>query len=230
MTRLARVRAAALVVGAIAAAPLAAQPVLTDVTLFNATFAGEFSGGFWNTRPGDGAFDVFLSPDDAASFNPANVYNPGATLSLPLALGTKTIYYYATTSFSNFYGLNLFFDGATTPSISALFSFGTGTDPNSATCTLTPTITCTPGAGTLSFTSGPYTVSLVHTFLADAAGNGGSVDAVGAFSVGPDRALDNHGRMQLTVSVASVPEPSTWVLLVTGGLGLAGIVARQRRR
>jgi PEP-CTERM motif len=229
MPRSFRIAAAAMLLAGPALAP--AQPVLTDVTLFNATFQGEHAGGFWNTRPGDGAFDVFLSPDDATSFVPANVLNPGATLSHQLPVGVSTLYYYASTSFTNFLGLNLFFDGATTPDISGFFSFGTGTDPNSAACTLTPTITCTPGAGTLSFATGGYTVTLVHTYLADAAGNGGAFDRVSPFTVGPDGSLDNHGRMVFTVTrAANVPEPSTWVLVGTGGLAVAGVAAHRRRR
>ena len=224
-----RVIAAATLTVALAAGRAAAQPTLTDVTLFATTFAGEATGSsFWNTRP-DGTFDVFLSPDDDASFNPANVLNPGATLLFPL-VGTTTLYYYASSSFSNFLGLNLFFDGAVTPDISAFFSFGTGTDPNSAVCTYGPTAACTPGAGTLSFSSGLVTVTLEHTYLADAAGNGGSVDRVSPFAVGSDGVLDNHGRMRLTVVVTDfVPEPSTWALVATGGVALAVVAARRRR-
>ena len=225
-------RLAAVAALAVAPAALPAQPTLTDVTLWNATFQGAFDpppSGTWNTRPADGAPDIFLSPDPAAAFNPANVVNPGATLSLPLAVGTTELFWYASSSFSNFLGMNLFFDGAAAPGISIFFSFGTGTDPNSAACTLTPTLACTPGAGTLSFATGGYTVTLQHLYLADAAENGGSVDRVGLTTLGADGTFDNHGRIRLTVAQAVVPEPSTWLLVATGALGLAAVARRRRR-
>jgi hypothetical protein len=233
-----RRRTAVRVAAALAAAlllraePAAAQPTLTDVTLFNATFAGELSGTAWNTRPLDALPTVFLSPDPDAAFVAANVLNPGATLSVPLAVGSQTLYYYASSSFSNFFGLNLFFDGASTPGISAVKSFGTSLAASSAVCSVSPTGACTPASGTLSFASGGFTVTLTtYTQLADAAQNGGSVDRVGLFAVGADGTFDNHARLVIDVTRQSqtVPEPSTYGLVAVGS-GLLALVARRRRR
>lgn len=213
------------------AAVCVAQPVLTDVTLFGSSFAGTYTAGpSWNTRAADATPNVFLSPDANAAFVAGNVVNPAGTLSLPLGFGAQTLYYFANGGFSPFFGLNLFFDGASSPGISAFNSFGTGPQLNASACTLNPTGGCTAGAGTFSFATGGYTVTLTtYTLLADAAQNGGSVDRVSDFALGANGTFDNYARLVLTVSGSSVvtPEPSTLVLLTTGSLVVGG--ARRRR-
>lgn len=230
MSRIVPPVAAAALVAALALVPAAgAQPVLTDVTLYNATVAGALVGTAWNTRV-DGAPNVFLSPDPSATFVPGNVRNPGAVLAHPLTTGPNTLYTYASGSPSNFFGLNLFFDGATTPGISAIASFGTGYAPNAAACTPSPTLACAPGAATLTYAANGFTVTLAPwTLLADAAQNGGSVDRVGPFTVGADGTFDNNSRVVLQVTGPTViPEPATWTLLGGGLLALAALARRRR--
>ena len=86
------------VVGALGAAPLAAQPTLSDVALFNATADGTFSGGWWDTRPGVSTYDVFLATQPNATFTTGSVVNPSTSISQLLGVGTHTFYFYASTS------------------------------------------------------------------------------------------------------------------------------------
>ena len=219
--------------GALGAAPLAAQPTLSDVTFFNGCSNGAWCGGWWNTRSGDGTFDVFLSTQPNATWTAGAVVNPSTTISKQLAVGTNTFYFYTSTSPSTVYGLNLFFGNSATPAISAHGSFG---NPFAVTAAGTDTESPTGGhvgaSGALTFNAAPYTVTLTaFDILWRADGVGTNVNRVSAFSPTPDGSLDNYGRivLQVTGPSSSVPEPSTWALLATGGLALAGVAARKRR-
>jgi hypothetical protein len=220
----------------LAAAPVAAQPVLQNVTFWNATSTGQAAGGYWNTQVDGIPYNIYLSTQPNASFTAGSVVNPSATISETLGVGTHTFYFYATSSPSEYFGLNLFFTSASTnasPDISAVTNLAGPFGASSAACTQAPNISCKPGAGTLSFTTGIYQVTLTDfDLIANASGTGGSVNRVSPYGVGGDGSLDNYGRITLRVvdtTVSSVPEPSTWVLLATGGLAIAGVAARKRR-
>ena len=220
----------------LAAAPAAAQPVLRNVSLWNSSSTGQAGGGYWNTLNDGIPYNVYLSTQPSASYTAASVVNPSATISENLGVGTHTFYFYATSSPSEYLGLNLFFtSGAAgaSPDISAVTNLTGPFAASSAACTLAPNITCTPGAGTLSFTTGVYQVTLTDfVLISNSAGQGGFVNRVSAYGTSADSQWDNYGKITLRVvdtTVSAVPEPSTWVLLATGGLAIAGVAARRRR-
>ena len=228
---------------AVAAAPAAAQPTLRHVTLWNSTTTGASSGGWWNTIASDGTYDVFLSTLPDASYAAGAVVNPATNFSRQLALGENVFYFYASSSPSTHYGLNLFFGdapipGSAAPDLSAVTAFSNGAttfstiDPSVAS-SRRPDAGFVAGSGALSLTSGVYTVTLTHyDVLATAGGAGGMIDRVNSNGLGAGTSFDNYGTFTLNVTsaVSQVPEPATFALLGGGLVTLAGVARTRRRR
>jgi hypothetical protein len=208
------------------------QIQLTDITIFSADAAG-------NWVPPDICETRFNENDDIwiQSGAPGGPFLNGPTsataqpnISLPLGMSTFTLLTSPQDNESLF-GINLFFNGSTTPSISAYGPLLTAQGPHSfvadgatETAAADPTGYGQhfPGAGTLSAVFGNELITLTDFFYASPSVY--NLDLVGPFSTGPDGQNDNVGG--ITFSVTSVPEPqlSLWII----GL-LTGIIALQRR-
>lgn len=222
-------------------AAAAAQPVLRDMTLWNATSSsGAYGGGWWNTRPHDGTYNVFLSTVSDAAFDASRIVNPDATLAHTLQTGANTFWFYATTSASAYYGLNLFFGdtplpGNAAPHVSATAGHrvaGFSAIAPSVQTKGTPAAGLVGGAGTLSWTQGSFVVTLTDLQILGTASSWG-INRVDPELVRPDWSSDNYGTFTLTVVDTSAPlvtpEPGTWALLGTGLVAVGGIARRRRR-
>lgn len=217
-----------------AAAPAMAQGSLTGVTIYSTTSTGSFNGSnYWNTVPGDFAFNVFLTNSLGGSF-----LNSAGTLSVPLTLGTNTFYVYGDPGNAlSFFGIDAFANGGTTPFLSGFAGAnGTGTVGTNAglsTFGITPvTVAGAPGSvagGPLSTTIDGFQYTLT-SFSFNTTGQFG--DLVGPQTVGANGTNDYLGQFVITVApvnVAVTPEPSTVALTASGLLGILGVTIRRRR-
>jgi len=213
------------------ALPLASasgQVYLTDITIFSADAVGNWVGpDIYETRFNEN-FDIWIQ-----SGTPGGLFLNGPTsadaqpnISLPLGSSTFTLVADPGADFS-WFGINLFFNGSVTPSISAFGPMLTTLGPHnfgadSAAVTPPPLGVTLPGAGTLSFTSGNELITLTDFFWATTSVY--NLDMAGQYSTGPDGQNDYVGG--ITFSVTSVPEPqsSLWAI----GL-LTGAIAAYRR-
>jgi hypothetical protein len=222
-------------------AAAAAQPVLRDVTLWNANNnTGVYGGGWWNTRGNDGTYNLFLSTVPDAQFQTSAIVNPNVTLAHQLQTGANTFWFYSSSSGSTHYGLNLFFGDApvannAAPDISATAGYGIPgfSDIDASVQTRgTPTAGTVGGAGTLTWTQGTFVVTLTNLQILGTASNSG-IDRVDADLVRAGTGADNYGTFTLdvvnTAAPVVTPEPATWALLGTG-MTLLGAVARRRRQ
>jgi hypothetical protein len=221
-------------------AAAAAQPVLRDATLWNSSSVGAYGGGWWNTRPNDGTYNLFLSTAPDAQFQTSRVVNPNVTLAHQLQTGANTFWFYSSSSGSTHYGLNLFFGDApvadnAAPHISATAGYGIAgfSDIDASVQTRgTPTAGLVGGAGTLSWTQGTFVVTLTNLQILGTASNSG-IDRVDADLVRSGGGWDNHGTFTLNVVDTSAPvvtpEPGTWALLGTGLVAVGGVARRRRR-
>lgn len=201
-----------------------AQPSLTAASINGANAAGGYASNWWSTVPSaHGNWEMFLSTNAFASFQA----NPLG--GIPLVVGLNTFQFAASSAGANPMALNLFLDGATSPSISGFVEQGAGgtLDANTGQPTYNPFAAGFPGgtAAPLSVTTGGYTVTLTR-FIYDL-----RVDRVGAHGALPDGSRDWNGAFDLTVErvTTTTPEPATVALLGGGLLAFAG-VARARRR
>ena len=216
----------------LAGVPASAQS-LTGAMLFSTNSTGAASGGsFWNTRSGDFAFNLWLQQGGTFVNGPSDAQ---AGISVPLTPGVYTYSLYGEPGASTgFDGINLFFDNAAAPSLSAFGPTQTGATPSTfdddgSPQTLALDTTSTPGAGALSFQQGGNTVTLTDfTWAVPTVFN---TDQVSAFTATPSGADDFVGSLTLNVTgpAAAVPEPSPCALLAIGLLPV-GLTLRARKR
>jgi len=188
------------------------QVQLTDVVVFSTTSSGTWTNpDTWETRPG-GNFNVWIQGGA-----PGGPFLNGPTDSavqpnISLSAGTNSFRLFGAPGLdAAYFGINLFFNGSSTPSISAFGPMSTSTSVHTFTAnsaTQTPktipgplTGYVFPGAGTLSFTQGGQTITLTDFYWAKQSVY--SLDLTGASSVGSDGALDYVGSITFTI----VPEP-----------------------
>lgn len=196
------------------------QLQLTDVVVFSTTSSGTWTTpDTWETRPG-GNYNVwiqsassglFLNGPSDGSVQP-NITIPGGSSSFRL-FGAPGLD-------AGYFGINLFFNGSTTPSISAFGPMSTTTGSHSFianSATQTPksvpgflTGYFFPGAGALSFTQGGQTITLTDFYWAKQSVYG--LDLTGQSAVGADGSLDYVGGITLSV----VPEPQVAFLAFAG--------------
>lgn len=192
------------------------QTYLTDITIFSADAAGDWVGpDIWTTRP-NGTYDIWIQ-----SGVPGGPFLNGPTsaasqpnISLPLGVYTFTLLGEPGADYTQF-GINLFFNGSLTPSISAYGTMLTAPGQphvfaaNNSPSTAAPIGPTTPGAGMLNSIIGSELVTLSDFFYATPSVY--NLDMVGGYSTGPDGVNDYVGG--ITFSVTPVPEPqlSLWV-------------------
>ena len=206
------------------------QVQLTGITLFSADAAGDYTGpDIWETQP-TGNFNVWIQSGAPGGpfLNGPTTANGGANISLPLGTSSFSLINAPGADYASF-GINLFFNGSLTPSISAtgpmLTSLGQQHIFSANTSLFTPTPGSTvmvPGAGTLSAVFGNELVTLTDFYLATPSVY--NLDQAGDYSTGPAGADDYVGG--ITFSVTSAPEPqwSLWAMSL-----LAGVIAMLRK-
>jgi hypothetical protein len=206
---------------------VSAQNYLTDIGIFSSDSSGSYTtfpnSDNYDTRPTNSyplIFDTFIqqgAPGGGGSF----LNGPDAAHARPnisMAAGSDTLTLFgAPGANANYFGINLYFNGSTTPSISAFGPMLTAQGPHSFTAdsslSTSGISSSVPGAGTLTFTANGQQVTLTDFFWAEPSVY--NLDEVSAFALGPGGANNYVGG--ISFSVVQVPEPafSIW------GLGLA---------
>jgi hypothetical protein len=205
-----------------------AQVSLTDVVVFGASSTGNWFGqpDVFVTRSNSN-FNVWIQ--SGASGGPF-LNGPSNNLAQPnisLSSGLTTFRLLADPGADNgYFGINLFFNGSSTPSISAYGPMMTGPGSHSFSADSAQNTPMPfpgadsgytfPGAGTLSFVSGSQLITLTDFYWAKQSVN--NLDLVGQYSTGADGATDYVGG--ITLSVTSVPEPhlSLWAFGCLAGM------------
>jgi hypothetical protein len=202
---------------------------LTGMVLFEADSPGGFTIGhsLWNTTGGDGAENVYLQWGG----NWLNTGNDAvASPNFTLGPGTTTIQFYADGApLGNWDGINLFFDGQATPSITVLLNRDAVTfGPNSADPTpglLYPGVLSNT-AMSASFTTSGQTITLTSASVGFSEQD--IVQAVDDSPGGSNNDVAGTLTLDLTTS-GTVPEPGSLGLLL-GGIGAIGLLIRRRQK
>lgn len=210
------------------------QGRLTDVVVFSADASGNWTGpDVWHTRP-NGNYEVFIQSGSSggAFLNGPTSTNVQPNIALVPGNNSFRLFTDPGANYPDF-GINLFFNGSSVPSISAFVAMSTsalGTNAfsaNAATHTPKPfpgvnTGYNFPGAGVLSFLTGNQQISLTGFYWASPSVY--KLDNVSGYAVGPDGINDFVGG--ITLSVTQVPEPT----LALWGFGiLTGLVGLRRQ-
>lgn len=202
---------------------------LTDITLFSTDSAGNYAGpDIWTTEPT--GYDITWIQSGAPGgpfLNGPTSANAQPNISLPLGTSSFTLIN-APGADNPSFGINLFFNGSLTPSISATAPMLTSQGEqhtfslDNASYTPSPNKGILPGAGTLSAEFGNELVTLTDFYLATPSVY--NIDQAGGNSTGPGGSDDYVGG--ITFSVTSVPEPQ-WSLWAIGLM--AGVIAMHRK-
>jgi len=207
---------------------------LTDISIFSASSTGGYDGNpsswdYWNSRPGDAYANIWIQNSGGTFLNGPT--DPAVRPNISMILGESSYRLSMSPGADwSYFGVNLFFNNSSTPSISAYCPLRTADGAtsfwaNSSAQTLLPTsITYVQGAGTLSFVSGDKRITLTDFYLARPAVYG--LDLVRPATATPDGANDYIAKLSLKVEAVPEPGLSLWGL----GLVLTCMVKQYRRR
>lgn len=212
-----------------------AQPRLTDITIFSTDASGnEIGYDVWDTMPTNSVPDTyniwikgasgFLNGPSSAQAQPNLALSPGAN-----SFGIFAFPGFETAS----YGVNLFFNGSTNPSISAFAPLMTSAGPHSFSVDSSSTTLAVgpfgsdgispsqiiPAAGTLSFTYGGEQITLSDYFWEAPQVN--NINVVQPWAALPDPGGNSDNVGGLTLTVTTIPEPGTslWLLALSFVIG-----------
>ena len=232
--------AAALSLGILSEAS-AAVLNLTGASLYDINGSGAYIGHGWDTTGNYGAYNLYLLTGSSSFLNSGN----GAATSLNQDIsnpGTYTFFYRADGGGFNwptpFAGLNLFFNGKSTPGISASVPFNVSNPALTAFGNGSLGITnanVVPGANSLSFMAGDLKVMLTAFSVIDYRSPSvplATPDLVSPINNVSNGMNDYSGVITLQVSdsqASFVPEPDQWAMLLTG-LVLIGWTSKRRSR
>lgn len=189
------------------------QVQLTDVVVYSTSSSGTWTTpDTWETRPG-GNFNIWIQGGASGGPFLNGPADSAVRPNISLSAGTSSFRLFGAPGLdAPYFGINLFFNGSSTPSISAFGPMSTSTGVHTFTAnsaTQTPkaipgalTGYIFPGAGTLSFTQGGQTITLTDFYWAKQSVY--SLDLTGPSSTTPDGSLDYVGGITFTI----VPEPN----------------------
>lgn len=191
------------------------QVNLTDITVWGTDTTGIFLPGpypdIWHTRAG-GDFSIWIQAGASGGPFLNGPTDSAAQPNISLAAGANSfrLLGYPGADFG-YFGINLFFNGSTTPSISALVPMSTSLSPtvfsvdgNATTAgVLASDGPKVPGAGTLAFTAGNQQITLTGFYWATPSVYG--IQQAGPTSTGAAALQDYVGG--ITLNVTTVPEP-----------------------
>ncbi len=220
----------------------AAAIELTDITLFLCDERGVvIAAGRWNSGPIDAAWDLFVREGEKAAAPVRWLNGADNRIRIPLAPGKRAFaVHFESSGGLPRLGLNLFFDGAVRPGISAMVDVAAGGPPfpkfraNAANPTMAPPIGEAPGAGTLAcggpehglwtLEGGPEALKVTLTdfrILSPAAA--GNFDLVGPHAAEPSGQPDYVAVLGIEVEkyAPRPPDPALW-LATTCGIVLGG--------
>jgi len=181
---------------------------------------------WWNTITTDSSFNLYLS-DTTTPTSSADILNPNGTdLDYSLGLGIHELVFIGSNGpfidSRPFFTLNLFFDGQTTPGISAVWDATTHTFIGAATSGNTRREDGAAGvaSGGLSYTDASgNVVTLIALSMLHQPG----VNIVAGYFETPDGLTDQFTRFALQVTPPSpVPLPAAALFMGAGLVGLAG--------
>ena len=187
------------------------------------TVGGNWDFNLYLTEANTGIDGAFLNQGDGAS----------ASINIPLNLGTYSFWMYSVGVTDSNWGLNLYFDSdQTSPKITGISSLKTNsTDPaffanpaSSVPVLSSTTLTQSPKSLVYQ-TNGAYITLSSYFFAAPSVFQKNRVSAHDSI---PDSSMNSVSFMTLTVS--SVPEPSTYALGLIASGALAAIAKRRKSR
>lgn len=201
--------------------------VITSFTFFSSDISGNRqSGQAWNTQGNDGVWVTGVSLGSGLVNNSDTTINLGISGSESISLYTSHNQFF---SLGNYFGLNIFFDGLTTPGISAIGQVGTSTlIANSSLSTWAfsgfGTIS---GSGSLSYTGlGGEIVTLAGLDIPmpnlgfDIIGTGESLASLGPDGIAGDGVIN--------IELSTVPIPGAIWLFGSAMIGLVGFSKRRK--
>jgi len=213
-------RCSLFIVGALllGAGRASAQNNLTDISVFGSDSSGSYTGfDVWGTRPSTRYFGIFIQSGASGGPFLNGPDNAHVQPNIPLSPGSSAFRLFADPGVdSPYFGINLFFNGSSTPSISAYapmltsqggaHTFSANSSPN----TVGELEVHEPGSGALSFTANGERITLTDFYWA--AQSVYNQDQVSRFTTGADGMTDYVGGIQF--SVTQVPEPglALWAL------------------
>ncbi len=191
---------------------LKAQATLSGLVEFASDSSGNATFSRWDAHPSNFVWNLGLVDGGLAGpfLNGPSDVDADIGVLLPPGSHTFSIFTNSDSNTSTHFGINLFFNGATTPGISAFAArdtSSTGADPtffsNSGTTWTEDAISQTPGAGTLTFDDGTTAVELIAYRFSDPAVE--NTDRVGEMTTGANGTVDFVGQFTLMVEDTEAP-------------------------